>query len=210
MSESTKPRGRHRLLDVDQALALRQRYRNSEVTLPELMVEFNTSVTTLHNLLGCKGAYAHDTGAVTIRPGARSKRTTLSPEQVTALRAQCRRAAQSLEHFAVQYGVDRLTITNALLGKGSYNYGDPLSHREYKESRRNFNAEQAAALRQRFRAGGVSVYALAQEHHLKVEAIHQVLSCKNSYAGDNDPVEAIHFRLAPRKARVMTPKEAQP
>lgn len=85
----------------------------------------------------------------------------LSAEDLIELRAWCRRVAVPIAVFAQHYNVSTITIIRALKGLGSYNDGLALSHREYKESRRKFNIEQAATLRQRFRTGEISVKNLS-------------------------------------------------
>lgn len=113
----------------------------------------------------------------------------LSAEDLIELRAWCRRVAVPIAVFAQHYNVSTITIIRALKGLGSYNDGLALSHREYKESRRKFNIEQAATLRQRFRTGEISVKNLSLEHKVNPGLIRQVLSCRGAYAGDQDPVD---------------------
>lgn len=115
--------------------------------------------------------------------------TILSPEAVIELRAQCRQEALPLAVLAQQYGVPKDIITRALTGLPPYDDSLALSPREYRESRRRFNAEQAAALRRRFRTGEITVKDLAAENNIGPVMMRRILSCTDAYASDNDPVE---------------------
>lgn len=117
----------------------------------------------------------------------------LNPEDVIELRAWCRRVATPIEIFAQHYSVSTGTIIRALKGLGTYTDGLALSHREYKESRRKFNSQQAATFRQRFRTGEISVKNLSLENDVDPGLMRQLLSCQGAYASDNDPVDKALF-----------------